>query len=126
MASVNPDPCPVYTKISENWQSFILYIALFKEYKNINFVIKRNMVESNEVTLMELYQKWSWSFDETNYFSRLPENVCAFNFSSISTFQTCSQFVFNFNFHTFSQFFLLFALTDAFTGNVKPERHNFG
>ena len=50
MASVNPDPCPVYIKISENWQSFILYIALFKEYKNINFVIKRNMVESNEVT----------------------------------------------------------------------------
>ena len=30
------------------------YLALFKEYKNINFVIKRNMVESNKVTWMEL------------------------------------------------------------------------
>ena len=33
---------------------FYTYLALFKEYKNINFVIKRNMVESNKVTWMEL------------------------------------------------------------------------
>ena len=32
---------------------FYTYMALFKEYKNINFVIKRNMVESNKVTWME-------------------------------------------------------------------------
>ena len=39
---------------------FYTYIALLKEYKGINFVIKRNMVKSNEVTWMELYQKFRW------------------------------------------------------------------
>ena len=100
---------------------FYTYIALFKEYKNINFVIKRNMVESNEVTLMELYQKWSWSFDETNYFQAC-QRMSVFsifrqfqlfklvhNLSSISIFTL---------FHNFF-FILLWQMLSLETSNLK-------
>merc|ERR1719264_1356179 len=62
-------------------------MALFKEYKNINFVIKRNMVESNKVTWME------------------PELCRDKLFCKLAGECLCFQFVFNFNcLHFFSQF----------------------
>ena len=78
---------------------FYTYLALFKEYKNINFVIKRNMVESNKVTWME------------------PELCRDKLFFKLAGECLCFQFFFNFNcLHFFSQFLLHFAQTDAFTG----------